>query len=165
MRYGNPFLGRYLRYVTAWLALGIFVPIFTASLWISLLSVLAAAVITVGIDAAGWLWSKKKAEAFTGEPLRWSAAAVKTSSDWRGYLMATDQYFIFVPCFHKITSAASWKDMVSYEMEGAHLHMYVKQQQTVRSLQFVVSSPEKTALQLKESPIEGPAGSIEAGQQ
>ncbi|WP_147802670.1 hypothetical protein [Alkalicoccus halolimnae] len=143
LRYGNPFLGRYLRYVVTLLILGILLPVilFPQQPAAAVVSILAAVLLTAGLDAVIYFAAKNKAAAFTKEDVRVMIPALKTKADWRGYLIMTDSYILFVPIFHKITFVSEWRKVVSYDMEGGYIELLISHAAYKRSVHFIVAYP------------------------
>ncbi len=146
VRYGNPFLGRYLRYVVFLLVLGLLLPIMLipGQTLLGLASIAAALLITIGFDLAVYWFCKYKAASFTKQEVRSMVPALITRSDWRGYFVTTDSYVLFVPILHKITFVSEWKRVKKFDMEGGYVELLVSKKIYNRSVHFIVAYPAKT---------------------
>ncbi|SDO50907.1 hypothetical protein [Alkalicoccus daliensis] len=145
LRYNNPFIGRYLRYVVTLLVLGILVPVVLVEtqLWWSLISIIVALLITFGWDTAMYQLSKYKAEKLTKEGAQAMLPAIMPRADWKGFLVMTESYILFVPHMHKTTFITEWKDVHSFDVEGGYMELLYKQAFEKRCIHFIIASPAK----------------------
>lgn len=152
LRYNNPFIGRYLRYVVTLLILGILIPVMLAGtypLW-ALASIIAALLITFGWDVAMYQLSKHKAGSLTKEKVEVMLPAIKTRADWKGFLVMTDSYILFAPHMHKPTFITEWKNVHSFDVEGGYMEVLFMQAHEKRTVHFIIASPVKAREELSK---------------
>jgi hypothetical protein len=101
VRYGNPFLGRYLRYAVFLLVLGILLPIMLipGQTLLGLASIAAALLITIGFDLAVYWFCKYKAASFTKQEVRSMVPALITALTGEATsLLRTPTYYSYRSC-------------------------------------------------------------------
>ncbi|MFC4736434.1 hypothetical protein ACFO4L_07530 [Bacillus daqingensis] len=150
VQHGNPFIGRYLRYAVLLLVFGLFLPItfFSADPLFAVLSITIALLFTVGVDVMMYQIVRYKANTVLKEDIQASVPAVLTRSDWRGRLIFTENYIVFVPYFHKITFARRWQKVFAFDMEGGYLELLYTKSKQRRVIHFIVASPYKVREEL-----------------
>lgn len=151
LRYNNPFIGRSLRYVIALMLFGILVPIILAATqpFLALGSILLALLITFGWDTLMFQFSKYKAASITKENIRGMIPAIMMRSEWKGFLVMTDSYILFVPQMREITFVTKWKDVLSFDVEAGYVELLLQQANEKRTVHFIVAFPAKTREELK----------------
>jgi hypothetical protein len=153
VRHSSPFSGRYLRYVLSILFFAILAPLI---LWqwsplYSVLSLLAAAALTVGYDSVTRQIALNKAEGMVNEKSSLIVHAVKIASDRKGYLVITDNFVLFVPLWKKkIKTVLETSQIVRYEFERQTVEITAKFPNKHRTFQFCISSPERVKQELEE---------------
>ncbi|GEL08450.1 hypothetical protein [Salisediminibacterium halotolerans] len=157
VRHSNPFAGRYTRYILSILIFGLLLPFL---LWqtdplFSLLSILAALLLTVGVDYILSQVAQYKAEAMVSEPVRLVFPAFKRTTGAKGFFVMTDRFTMFVPLWHKITLVLENERIMRYEIDNYEVDLIVKFPNKHRSFYFTVSSPHRVQERLES--VVGPS--------
>ncbi|WP_416147850.1 hypothetical protein ACM26V_16605 [Salipaludibacillus sp. HK11] len=152
VRHSSPFGGRYSRYVLSILLFGLLGPV-VLSQWgvlYSFLSVLFAALITIGYDRLIFQIAKQKSTKIVREQCSLIVHAMKPGSERKGFLVITENFVLFAPNWNKIKTILDTEQIVRHEFNGHHVELTVRFPNKHRMFQFYVSSPERTKQMLTE---------------
>ncbi|PYZ91624.1 hypothetical protein CR194_18500 [Salipaludibacillus keqinensis] len=150
VRHSSPFSGRYSRYVLSILIFAVLTPIimWESNIMYSVISIVIAALLTVGYDVLTRQIAIRKAEKMVNEQSSLIVHAVKRSSERKGYLVLTDRFVVFVPLWKKIKTVLDTEQVVRHEFDGQLIEITVRFPNKHRTFRFFVSSPEKVKLML-----------------
>ncbi len=150
--YSSPFAGRYLRYVLSMLLFGLLGPVmlWQQGVWPVIVSLLLAALCTLGYDSATHLFVRVKSLKIVNEKPLLSIHAIKIGPESKGFIVLTDRFVIFVPLWKKIKTVLHTDHIVRHEFEGERLEITAKFRNKHRTFEFYVSSPERVKLLLEE---------------
>lgn len=152
VRYANPFAGRYFRYVSSILLFAVLGPVlfWQWNQMISIVSILAAVLCTLGYDLLMRETAKRKASGMVNEEAVLTVHAVNAGSERKGFIIITDRFVLFVPRWKKIKTVLDTEQIVRHEFDGQLLEITAKFPNKHRTFRFHVLMPEKIKSVLDE---------------